>query len=297
MERKNQIDALGAGLLLFNSMLFGLNQVLVKVVNAGLQPVFQAALRSLIGLVPLLLYIYIRKRRVDFNDGSLLPGLLCGLCFSIEFLFLFQALDYTTVSRASVIFYCMPVWLTLAAHFLVPGERLTPRRTLGLVFALSGLVWAMGSKGAPGNEFQFRGDLFCVIASMLWAAIALLARTTALNRSSPEQQLLYQLLVSSVVLLPASLFFGELVRDMNWTLGAILVFQGMVVVMVGFLIWFWVLANYPTSDMASFAFLVPVFGVMFGWLLLDEPITLAIAGGLILISIGIYLINSRPRTR
>ncbi|MFK7967041.1 MAG: DMT family transporter [Burkholderiaceae bacterium] len=294
MKRKDRIDALGALVLLSISMLFGLNQVLVKLVNAGLQPVFQASLRSIIALVPLLLFVFVMKRRLSIKDGSLVPGLICGLFFSLEFLLLFLALDYTTVTRASVIFYCMPVWLAIGAHFLVPGDRLTGRRIFGLAVAIAGMTLAISSQGPVGGEWQLRGDIFCVLASICWACIALLARTTALNRSSPEMQLLYQLVVSSVVLLPASLFFGEWVRDMTWSLGGILVFQSVFVVMVGFLTWFWVLSIYPTSDMASFTFLVPAFGVLSGWLILNEQMTAAIVVALLLISIGIYLINSRP---
>ena len=69
MERKDRIDGLGALVLLSTSMLFGLNQVLVKLVNAGLQPVFQASLRSMIALVPLLIFVFVMKRRLSIKDG------------------------------------------------------------------------------------------------------------------------------------------------------------------------------------------------------------------------------------
>lgn len=292
--RKDRIDATCAAILLFNSALFGLNQVLVKMVNAGLQPVFQAGLRSLLGIVPLLVFALLARRRLSVSDGSLLPGLLCGVLFSLEFTFLFLALDHTSVGRASVIFYAMPVWLTIAAHFLVPGERLSVQRVIGLGFAVGGVALAMSVKDSTAGEAQWRGDLFCLLASMFWASIALTARLTRLNRASPEMQLLYQLVVSSIVLLPASLAFGDLVREMTPALAGILLFQVVGVVLTGFLLWFWILSIYPASDMAAFGFLVPVFGVFFGWLILDEAITAAIIGALVLVSIGIVLINRKP---
>ncbi|MEZ5740263.1 MAG: DMT family transporter [Burkholderiaceae bacterium] len=295
MLRKSRIDTLGASVLLFNSALFGLNQVLIKLVNAGLQPVLQAGLRSLLGIVPLLVFVWLARRRLSISDGSLLPGLLCGLLFSAEFLFLFLALDHTSVARVSVIFYAMPVWLTVAAHFLVPGERLSLPRVIGLIVAVCGVALAMSVRDDQAGATSWLGDLFCVLASICWAAIALSARLTGLSRASPEMQLLYQLGVSSLVLLPASLFFGDLVREMTPALAGILVFQAVVVVMMGFLLWFWVLSIYPASDMAVFGFLVPVFGVFFGWLVLDERITATVIGSLLLVSAGIVLINRKPR--
>ena len=108
---------------------------------------------------------------------------------------------------------------------------------------------------------------------------------------------MYQLAVSSVILIPVSLFFGPLIRDLQpWHLG---VFAVMVlgVVSIGFLVWFWVLSIYPPSDMASFSFLVPLFGVLFGWLILDEEVGLTLIGALALVSLGIVLINRRPKKR
>ena len=146
MDRKDRIDALGATLLVGFSMLLGLNQVLVKLVNSGLAPVFQAGLRSPCAFLPVLLYALYARKKLSINDGSLIPGIVCGFFFASEFLLLFQALDYTTVARASVFFYTMPFWLAVAAHFLIPGERLTTVRIAGLALAVAGIAWALLEK-------------------------------------------------------------------------------------------------------------------------------------------------------
>ncbi|MEM7260027.1 MAG: EamA family transporter, partial [Pseudomonadota bacterium] len=119
------MDAFGASLLILQAGLLGLNQVLIKVVNAGLQPVFQAGLRSLCAIVPILLFAFIARKKLSISDGTLAAGITCGLVFSIEFLMLFIALDLTSVARVSVLFYTMPVWFTVAAHYLLPNESLT----------------------------------------------------------------------------------------------------------------------------------------------------------------------------
>ncbi len=110
-------------------------------------------------------------------------------------------------------------------------------------------------------------------------------------------QLLYQLGVSAPILILAAPLFGPLVREMTPALGAIFAFQVLVIISVGFTVWFYILKIYPASDMASFGFLAPVFGVLFSWLILGEHISATIIAALVLVAVGIYLVNRKPRVR
>lgn len=291
--RKDRIDALGASLLIGISFLLGLNQVLVKLVGEGLAPLLQAGLRSALASVPVLAFALLRGRRLGLGDGSLPWGLLIGVLFALEFAMLFAALDHSGVGRVSVLFYTMPVWMTLGAHLLIPTERITRRRGLGLGLAVAGVAVAMADR--DGGASSLLGDALCIGAAMLWAAVGLIVRVTPMNRATPEMQLLYQLVVSALVLLPMALVAGDQIRDLAPLHLGILGFQSVVIVAAGFLTWFWVLSIYPSSDMASFSFLAPVFGVLLGWLVLDEPLTFSILIALGLVSLGIVLINRKPR--
>ena len=128
MEKKNKVDLIGGSVLVLFSMLLGLNQTLVKIVNTGIHPLFQVGLRSILASIPVLLFCYIFKKKLSISDGSLLPGIICGSLFGIEFVFLFYALEYTSVARSSILFYSMPVWLGIAAHFLIKDEELNLKR-------------------------------------------------------------------------------------------------------------------------------------------------------------------------
>ncbi len=295
MERKDRIDAFGGAVLLSFSLLMGLNQVMIKLVNAGLQPVFQAGLRSAFAFLPVLAFALLARRRLSLTDGSLWPGVLCGTFFAVEFMLLFQSVEYTSVARVSVFFYTMPFWVAAGAHFMIPGERLTRVRASGLVLAASGVVLALLRNESPAGEHALFGDLLALTGAMFWAGIVFLARLTKLSRSSPEMQLLYQLTVSAVILLAAAPLFGPLIRDMTPALAGIFAFQVIAVVCFGFLAWFWVLKIYPASDMASFSFLAPVFGVLFSWLILGEEISWSVIAALALVAAGIYLVNRRAR--
>lgn len=296
MQRKDHIDKLGAVVLVSFSALLGLNQVLIKLVNVGLQPVFQAGLRSLCAFFPILLFAILTKKTLSLKDGSLTPGIFAGVLFAVEFTLLFVALDYTSVARASVLFYTMPIWVAVAAHFLIPGETLTLKRITGLLLATLGVIVALSHNVNPVTDKAFIGDVLCLLASTLWAAIVLVARQTRLSRSTPEMQLLYQLGISAPILLLLSFFFGDWLREPTTAIWAIFAFQVLIVVCVGFLSWFWVLSVYPAADMAVYSFLAPVFGVLLGWLLLGESIGLNVALALLLVSIGIALVNAPRKT-
>ena len=283
------MDTFGASMLVLQAGLLGLNQVLIKMVNAGLQPVFQAGLRSACAVVPILLFALLTRKKLSVTDGTFKMGLLCGTMFSLEFLVLFIALDLTSVARVSVLFYTMPVWFTVAAHFLLPNESLTPRRILGLTLAVIGVAVAMADRQS-GNA-SLTGDLLALAASLCWAVIALLCRGSALKNAAPEMQLLYQLTVSAIILLPLSLLFGDLVRDMTTTLAWVFAFQVIVVLAFGFSLWFWILSIYPAAATTSFSFLAPVFGVFFGWLILGEQLSNSIVIALVLVCAGIVLIS------
>ena len=292
--RKDRIDTLGAVLLVSFALLMGLNQVMVKVVNSGIAPVFQVALRSLCAFFPILIFALLMRRRLSLTDGSFWPGIVSGLFFALEFVLMFSALEYTTVTRAALFFYCMPFWVALGAHFLIPGEQLSFWRVVGLLLAVAGVALALYRSDTPTGDKAFIGDMMCLMGSAFWAGIALLARTTKLSRSTPEMQLLYQLAVSAVVLMLVVPLFGEPIRELTPFIMSLFAIQVLLVVCVGFLTWFWVLSIYPASDMASFTFLTPLFGMMMGWLLLDEAVTWNLLLALVLVAVGIVLVNRRP---
>ena len=73
----------------------------------------------------------------------------------MEFWCLFKSLDYTSVARASIIFYSMPVWLALVAHFVLPNERLNLSRLIGLILAMIGVFITVSSPNTVPSEKYF----------------------------------------------------------------------------------------------------------------------------------------------
>lgn len=293
---RRPLDTVGFWMLLGLATLFGANALLIKLGNDGLQPVFFAAVRSAVAGVALLLWIRWRGIAIRFDLWR--PGLLVGLVFAGEFFFLFIALDNTTVVRASIVFYAMPMWLAVAAHFLFPGERLTRLRSVGFLIGFGAVALTLASqpRGDSAQEASLLGDLAALLAGMFWAGIILCVRLSRLQGTAPETQLFWQLLISAPVLLAlAPLHGGDFVRNFDAFQALLFLVHALGVVAFGYVAWFWLLLRYPASSVASFSFLTPVLSAGLGWLVLSEPVSPVTPVALAMLVLGLYLINRKAK--
>lgn len=307
MEPKSSLDRFGVTALVGFSLLLAFNQVVIKVSSGGLQPIFLAGLRSLGAIVCLVVVMGLRRRfaahqqtpqtgpragpRTEPRAGPPIParwGLAVGAVFTVEFMCLFTALDLTSVSRASVIFYSMPFWAALGAQMFL-GETMSRIKLLGLIAAFCGMAWAIFDP-SEARQGQILGDLAALGAAIGWAATLILLKGTPLKHMAPDKQLLWQVGVSAPVLLLMSPLFGPLIREVAPLHWAGLGFQ-IALVAFGFQFWFWLIKIYPAGAVASFSFLAPIFSVALGWLLLGEVVGPSLIGALALVTLGLYLSN------
>jgi drug/metabolite transporter (DMT)-like permease len=292
MMTRNSIDKNGAAILIGFSLLLAFNQVVIKITNAGFQPVFQAGLRSMLAIVPLMIWMWWKRIPILPQPRNFWPSLLIGGLFAGEFLCLFSALDLTTVGRVSILFYSMPIWLAIAAHFLLPGERLSRTRAVGLTLAIAGVAWAVFDRD-PARTPSLMGDLLALGAAMGWGGIALTVRLSRLSREAPETQLLAQLVISGPILVLVGLGIDAPFRDVTVVSILGLTFQTLAVAFFGFLLWFKLVSKYSASGVASFSFLSPVFSVILGALLLGEGLHFEVLVALALVAVGLVLINKK----
>ena len=294
MKQQQNMDITGAALLVGFAIVLAFNQVVIKVTNDGFQPAFQAGMRSVGAIVLIWAWMMWKTQSVRLPRRLWLVGAWAGFLFAAEFICLFTALDLTSVARVSILFYSMPVWLAIFAHFLLPGEQLTSTRALGLALAMAGVTWAVLERD-PATGGSILGDILAIIAALSWAAIALTVRLSRLREETPEAQLFVQQLVAAPILIGFGLWVGDPITDpisLHW---AGVMYQTVIVAFAGFLLWFYLVAKYSASGVASFSFLSPVFAVFMGWWILGERIGVGTWGALILVSLGLILIN-RKRT-
>ena len=168
-------------------------------------------------------------------------------------------------------------------------------KSIGLISAFAGVSIAISNNDETFSirNWQLIGDLLAVMSAILWAMIIYLAKGTKFKKVSPEMQLLWMVMVSAPILIIASLFFGDLVRNFQILHLWGLLFQSIVVVAGGFLFWLWLVSIYPGSDVASFSFLSPIFAMFFGWMLLNDQVNYTFVLSAILVVFGLFCINKK----
>lgn len=296
MNRHSHLDLVAVVLMTALSASWGLNQVAIKVANADFSPFLQAGLRSGGAAVLVLVWSALRGGRLFERDGSLGFGILIGVLFTAEFALIYIGLIFTTASRAVIFVYLAPFVVAIGAHFWIPGERLNARQVAGLLCAFIGVAIAFAEGLRLPTHRELLGDTLATAGAVFWGATTLVIKGTRINQISAGKTLLYQLGVSAIVLLPLSWLTGEPGFTVPSTLGLdALAFQIIWVAFISYLIWFWLIANYPAAKLSSFSFLTPLFGVLAGSALLGEPMTPSLIGALALVGAGIYLVNRVPR--
>jgi len=182
---------------------------------------------------------------------------------------------------------------------VVPGEKLRRVQWIGLVMAFLAVALAFSEGFWQGSPVagQWRGDALGLAGGILWGLTTLTIRSTVLSDASAEKTLFYQVAVTAVVAPILSLALGEPWSfDYSALAWGSLGLQTAVGAFATYLTWMWMLRHYPATQMATFAFLTPVFALVFGVVLLGEPMTLQLVLALVGVVVGITLVNQRPRS-
>lgn len=298
---KPHLDLFAISIMTSMCVCLAVGQVAIKVANAGISPVLQAGLRSLAGAVLIGLVAKARGVELFRRDGIFWPALLTSLFFAAEFAFLYPALKLTTASHAVILLYTAPFVVAVGAHFLIPGDRITAVKLIGLVLALGGVAAVMLGKeaeAAPGTAGpSLMGDLMCLAGALAWGGLTLTIRATRLAQVPALRVTFIQLIVSGPLLVALSPLIGEAgitsAEPLIW--GA---FLFTVIFVAGFVFTTttWLFTRYPASQVMAFMLLTPVFGVVAAHLLLGEPLGGHLLAGLGLVLAGLWLVN-RPAAK
>jgi drug/metabolite transporter (DMT)-like permease len=182
----------------------------------------------------------------------------------------------------------------LAAVFL--GERMTWRKTAGLLLGVGGVAFVVESRLAGGMEHSV-GILFTFAA-----LVSLVGGTILFKRLAPHGGLWIgngvQSLSAGLALSPFA-FSVESLGDIvpSWRLLAAFVYLVALVSVFAYLLWFHLLSASSATAASSYHFMMPPLGMLFGWLLLDEHVAFTDLIGVVPVAIGIYLVTHAASSR
>jgi len=289
------LDAAAAALAVVLCVSWGFNQVAVKLALPEIPPLIQAAFRSTTGTLLLLIWIRMRGVNLIARDGSLVPGLIAGALFGLEFLLIYRGLALTSASRASLFLYTAPFFVVIGARWCLPGDRFGRSQWAGLLLSFAGLAVAFGMPTPGGDWRMLTGDLLLVLAGAAWAATTLVIKATKLVYAPYEKTLLYQLIVSAPLLALCAQLSDERVVEMPSALAVgSLIYQTLWIGGVTYLAWFALIQRYSASRLSAFTFLAPLCGVAAGHLVMGDPLTPGFSLAVVLVMAGLVLVN-RPR--
>lgn len=295
MNERKALDQTASSLMIVLCMVWGLQQVILKMAASDISPLMQIALRSGLAALLLLPLVLLDQKSQLMNPKNVKAGALVAVLFSLEFFLLAQALQLTSASHAVVLLYTAPIFVALGLHWKLPSERLTILQWTGIGIAFIGIVVTFIRPQQIGvNTFQQQmlwGDLYALAAAIAWAATTVTVRLSSLAQAAVTQTLFYQLAGSFILLLGLAFFMGQAV--VQWTplvIGS-LAFHTLIVSFASFLAWFWLLRNYLASRLGVFSFLTPLFGIIFGVWLLDENIEANFIFGTALVLLGILVVS------
>ena len=290
-ERVLNLDVKALIIMIIICSSWGLNHPLTKMAYVDISPILAAAIRSLLAAAGLLIYCRMGGISLAMEPGGQFHAVILGLIFGIEFVFFYVGIDLTRASRGAILLYTQPFFTALVAHLVLPDDKLNWGRCLGLVLAFTGAATVIADTASGQGQHSLMGDLFCLAAGFLWAGTIIYIRVFMVSRATAVQTLFWQLLYSFPVLLAASFIFETFRFHQTWQVTGILLYQGIGVACISYLIYIGLIYRYQASTLAAFTFIAPLTGVLFSGLILSEPITIYLLLGLALVSTGLWLVN------
>ena len=260
--------------------------------NIGVSSGELALYRAVMGAGLIGIYL-LAKGKNPFSGGlkrEILLLLLSGGAMGINWILLFQAYRYTSVSTATLCYYFAPVIVTALSPVLF-RERLTRKQLFCFAMATLGLVLITGLEPSAGSA-NLTGILFGLGAAVLYAAVILLNKY--IRSTAGIQRTFLQFLAAIVTLIPyVAATGGVTLSRLDSTGWMCLLVVGILHTGITYCLYFSSLKALPGQRAAILSYIDPLVAVLISVTVLREPMTWqqALGGGLIL---GFTLWNALP---
>lgn len=241
-----------------------------------------ALCRAGLAAVFLLLSFLVTRRRLCLSEikKSLWLLLASGAAMGINWMLLFEAYQYTTISLATLSYYLAPVIVTALCPLLF-HEKMTRTQVLCFLMSTLGVALIIGSGSVHGGASDVRGICFGVSAAVFYAAVILLNKyitgVPALERT------FVQFLAAILVLAPyvglTSGFHPEVLSATGWVN---LLIVGFVHTGLTYCMYFSAIRTLPGQESSLLSYLDPIVSVLISVLLLGEPLAPIQIAGMVL---------------
>lgn len=284
------ITVKAALLILLLAFLWSGNAVAAKIALRDTRPLVLAGLRF--SLAALAIGLWGLFNRIDLIPGrGEIPHLIMlSLLFAVQICTFTLGVDLTLAGRASLFINTHPFFVAVIAHFFIPNDKISIKKSLGLILAFCGVFIIFRDKiGLNGSRVT--GDGLMLTSGFLLGALGVYVKRLV-QRINAYKLLFWQMVFALPLFFGLGLIFeGSSSHTLTLNLALAILYQGMVVGGFCFVVWTLILKRFSASKASAFMFATPLFGVGLSNLILREPITSYLIIGAALVAGGIYVVN------
>jgi len=291
---EKEMDLRGAVLAFFLCVVFGSNALAIKISVLWMPPILTAAVRFLIASLVVYAYAKWKGYPLGLDKNEWFHATIMGGLFGIQFIVLYIGIKSTSVSHSAILMNTQPFFVAILAHFFLIDDRLNLKKIFGIALAFVGVI-LMFRHGAFEKSASLRGDTLITVSALVWAV-----QTVYIKRKLDDWDsiplVLIPMVISDFILIAYSVFFEQdMTIIVNQAVVLSMLYQAVFVAGYGYIAWTDLILRYKASHLSVFVFILPVTGTILGAIFMGDPLTLDLLGGLLCITVGILVVNIRPR--
>lgn len=243
-----------------------------------------AIARAIIGSIFLIVFSIISKENLSIEKikSNLLVLICCGIFLGFNWIFLFQAYHYTTISTATICYYLAPIIVMFLSPFLLK-EKLTFIKVLCIVAAMIGMLCIVGVDKNNIGKNNILGILYGLSAACFYAGVVI--SNKFLKDISGKDSSIVQLSVAAIFLLPYVVFTEKIsLVGVDSRSIVLLLILGIVHTGIAYLVYFTVIQKLESQTVAIYSYIDPISAIIMSSIILNENMSLIqIAGGILIL--------------
>lgn len=276
-------------LIVLTTFLMGSSFTVVKMGLSYSSPLLLAALRFLIaGILMAILVFIIRRTHPKGKVSWMKIGLIGALQTAGVMGCIFLSLRTITAGESSILTFTNPLLVVIFATIFLKS-RYSLHQWVGVLLGIIGVSITLGAQ----IEFKI-GIVYGLFSAVFWTISTLLVNKWGVDFDTWVLSA-YQMLFGGFILLGFSFLLEETMFILNGQSVMLLLWLSIMSSIVQFAVWYYLLQNGDPGKTSSFLFLAPFFGVLTGWLFLDDQLYPSLIAGGLFIFTGIYLVNKRDK--
>jgi len=268
----------------------------IKIATYSYGPLTIAFLRIFFGAIPVILLCYIKKIKIEAFSKDWYWFASIGIVnLVIPFFLIAYGVKNVQSNLAALLMASTPLSASVLAHFFTRNEKITFVKTIGILLGFSGIVFLF-SDNILINKNNFVSALLILCGSTFYVIGGLL--TLKISNKKNENVTASILIWGSLILFPIS-FFVEQPWNLSPRLDSTisLLYLGVFPTGIAWLLRFYILKHNGLVFQAQVAYLIPIFGVILGFLILGELITPKVIISMLAVIIGIYIVKKGSNSK